>query len=248
MTPEIAPTGRDTAHVIANDLPLWQVARQDDNGNVFAMRSGLTYAEALALTQVFEARGHKQSYWVETMPSAGLFPFLPFERERIRMRRLREDDFSRFLAYRSDPAVARFQGWAPMSATQAADALRDHAACADHPAGEWRQFAIAAASDDGLLGDLGLWLAQDGREAEIGLSVAPAAQGQGVGAAAVRAVCDLLFAHSRVRCVRAAADARNAPCLRMLGRAGLQETGRQHAVWKGEPCIDIAFARFKDAD
>jgi aminoglycoside 6'-N-acetyltransferase len=187
-------------------------------------------------------------YWVETMPSAGLFSFLPFERERIRLRRLREDDLSRFLAYRSDPAVARFQGWAPMSPAQAADTLHDYAACADHPAGAWRQFAIAAADDDGLLGDLGLWLADDGREAEIGLSVAPAAQGQGVGAAAVRAVCDLLFAHTRVRCVRAAADTRNAACLRMLARAGLHETGRQPAVWKGEPCVDVAFARFKGAD
>lgn len=40
------------------------VWRLDDNGNEFLVRDGLTEDEALSLVREFEARGHKQAYWV----------------------------------------------------------------------------------------------------------------------------------------------------------------------------------------
>ena len=40
------------------------VWRLDDNGNEFLVRDGLTENEALSLAREFEARGHKQAYWV----------------------------------------------------------------------------------------------------------------------------------------------------------------------------------------
>ncbi|WP_344447085.1 SPOR domain-containing protein [Kitasatospora nipponensis] len=43
----------------------WRVMRQDDNGNRFLVAAGLLRAEADALAATFEARGHKQLYWVE---------------------------------------------------------------------------------------------------------------------------------------------------------------------------------------
>ncbi|MFD7729392.1 SPOR domain-containing protein [Kitasatospora phosalacinea] len=42
-----------------------RVMRQDDNGNRFLLARGLGRAEAEALAAEFEARGHKQLYWVE---------------------------------------------------------------------------------------------------------------------------------------------------------------------------------------
>lgn len=42
----------------------WCLVRLDDNGNEFVVRTGLTRAAAEALAREFEARGHKQSYWV----------------------------------------------------------------------------------------------------------------------------------------------------------------------------------------
>jgi hypothetical protein len=45
--------------------PIWALYRIDDNGNVFLVRSGLTRSEANRLAAEFEARGHKQMYWVE---------------------------------------------------------------------------------------------------------------------------------------------------------------------------------------
>ncbi|GAA3008444.1 hypothetical protein GCM10020229_20240 [Kitasatospora albolonga] len=42
-----------------------RVMRQDDNGNRALVAKGLTRPEAEALAEEFEARGHKQLYWVE---------------------------------------------------------------------------------------------------------------------------------------------------------------------------------------
>ena len=42
----------------------WQVRRLDDNGNEFEVTRVATRAEAEAIAAAFEARGHKQSYWV----------------------------------------------------------------------------------------------------------------------------------------------------------------------------------------
>ena len=43
----------------------WAVCRQDDNGNRFVVETGLTQAEAERLAALYEARGHKQLYWVQ---------------------------------------------------------------------------------------------------------------------------------------------------------------------------------------
>jgi 2'-5' RNA ligase len=43
----------------------WAIHRQDDNGNRFVVRTGLRREEAERLAAEFEARGHKQLYWVE---------------------------------------------------------------------------------------------------------------------------------------------------------------------------------------
>ena len=45
--------------------PDWSVWRQDDNGNVFLVKNGLTEQEALRLVQEYERKGHKQTYWAK---------------------------------------------------------------------------------------------------------------------------------------------------------------------------------------
>jgi len=43
----------------------FRVMRQDDNGNVECVAGCATREEAAGLAAAFEARGHKQLYWVE---------------------------------------------------------------------------------------------------------------------------------------------------------------------------------------
>jgi aminoglycoside 6'-N-acetyltransferase len=217
---------------------LWRVLRRDDNANTFVMRDGLAREAALAIAREFEARGHKQVYWIEPMPRADLVPSLPFDPAGIRLRRLREDDLPAFLAYRSDPQVARYQGWWPMDEARARVFLREQREAGLDAAGAWCQLAIADAADDRLLGDLGVWRSPDRTEAELGISVSPASQGRGVGRRAMRAALTLLFADPCVVRVHACADARNLPCRRMLAAAGFRETGTAEVFVKEEACIE----------
>lgn len=43
----------------------WRVRRVDDNGQVFLVAIAPSEAEARKLAAELEARGHKQTYWVE---------------------------------------------------------------------------------------------------------------------------------------------------------------------------------------
>ncbi len=43
----------------------YRVMRQDDNGNRYLVAGDLAEAAAERLAAEFEARGHKQLYWVE---------------------------------------------------------------------------------------------------------------------------------------------------------------------------------------
>ncbi|MFF3594978.1 SPOR domain-containing protein [Kitasatospora indigofera] len=47
-------------------METYRVMRQDDNGNRYLVAGGLDQAEAERLAAEFEARGHKQLYWVES--------------------------------------------------------------------------------------------------------------------------------------------------------------------------------------
>ncbi|MDI3289615.1 hypothetical protein [Polyangium sp. 15x6] len=45
-------------------LPRWSLWRQDDNGQRYEMSTFLSYSRAMRECAAFEARGHKQMYWV----------------------------------------------------------------------------------------------------------------------------------------------------------------------------------------
>jgi RimJ/RimL family protein N-acetyltransferase len=183
-------------------------------------------------------RAHEHSANVR-QEGVNVFMRLPICADDIRLRALREDDIVAFLGYRSDPLVARYQGWWPMDEAKARAFLREQGAKADaDSAGHWSQLAIADAATDALLGDLGVWLSHDRTEAELGITVVPASQGRGIGRNAMRAACAMLFADPAVTRIHANADARNTPCRRMLVAAGFRETGTVNVFVKEEACIE----------
>ncbi len=50
-------------------MDTFRVMRQDDNGNRFQVVGGIEREAAERLAAEFEARGHKQLYWVEAEPA-----------------------------------------------------------------------------------------------------------------------------------------------------------------------------------
>ena len=94
---------------------------------------------------------------------------------------------------------------------------------------------------DLLIGDLGLFLAQDGLSAEVGFTLNQQSQGQGHATRAVLTAIDLVLASTSAAEVRAVTDARNVASIRVLDRAGFQFTLQQQAVFKGEACTELVY-------
>jgi len=166
---------------------------------------------------------------------------LPWTSTRVALRRLRPDDLRRFQAYRHDPEVARYQGWDPVSDEQAREFLVEMSEAPFGRPGEWLQIAIADA-DDVLVGDIGLFTAASGTEAELGITLARAAQGRGLAEEAARTLIDGLRAHTAVRRLVGITDTRNIPSARLLRRLGMRLEAEMPAEFQGEPCMEWHFA------
>jgi RimJ/RimL family protein N-acetyltransferase len=161
--------------------------------------------------------------------------------ERLTLRRFTRDDAEAFAAYRSDPEIARYQGWdAPVPLEDAIRTVEQFAE-ADPGAPGWFQYAVDL---DGLLiGDLGLNLHENLMQAELGFTFARAHQGQGYAAEAVRGLLEHLFVERELHRISAEADARNTASARLLERTGFTQEGlRLSNTWfKGEWTDDLLF-------
>ena len=166
---------------------------------------------------------------------------LPHHCERVSIRRLRPSDLQAFHAYRSDPEIAKYQGWSIMSEPEAAAFLHEQSSASLLEPGHWGQLGIATRSDDQLIGDVGVCVAHDLEQAEIGFSLDAHSQGKGFGSEAVRGVLELLFMRTPIARVIAITDARNTPAIRLLERAGMRMTSTVDAVFKGQPCVEHVF-------
>ena len=167
---------------------------------------------------------------------------------RLILRRFQPGDAEEFAAYRSDPAIARYQSWEPPVPLAAARALVEEFAAGDPGAPGWYQYAIQLRSEPGLVGDVGVNLHENLMQAEIGFTVAARFHGRGYATEAVRAVLDHLFRDRGLHRVSAECDARNEASARLLERLGFRREGhRVSNTWiKGEWTDDLLFGLLAD--
>jgi aminoglycoside 6'-N-acetyltransferase len=166
--------------------------------------------------------------------------------ERLILRRFQRSDIAVFAAYRTNPAVARFQGWdAPYSLEQAEQFVRELEAADPDTPGAWFQFAVASRADGALLGDCGTGVRlDDPRQVEIGFTIAPGQQGNGYATEAVRRLLHYWFGDRGKHRVTAVCDTRNTASARVLRRSGFRQEGhlRQSTWAKGEWTDEEIFA------
>ncbi|HEY0857560.1 MAG TPA: GNAT family N-acetyltransferase [Albitalea sp.] len=167
---------------------------------------------------------------------------LPRRAGGVLLRRLAATDLAAFQAYRQDPEVGRYQGWTATDDTQAAGFLAQMNTAALLQPGAWSQIGIADVDSGELVGDIGLLLASDGAQAEIGFSLARHAQRRGLGSAAVRAAIALVFQFTDARRIIGVTDARNLPSMRLLERVGMRQVESAPAMFRGEPCVELTYA------
>ena len=144
--------------------------------------------------------------------------------ERLKLRSFQTQDIEPFSAYRSDPAVAQYQGWeAPYSIEQATAFVAEMQNCVLGTPGEWYQIAIEREVDGQLLGDVAVHtLAEDGKQAEIGFTLARDYHGQGFAREAVTAVFTHLFTQLNFHRLIAICDVENIASQRLLERLGMR--------------------------
>ena len=162
------------------------------------------------------------------------------------LRRLRISDLAAFQAYRSIPELGRFQAWSPMSEAEAAAFLAEMSEAPLFTPGGWVQLGIAQPETDQLVGDVGIFLAADGRTGELGFTLAPAAQGRGIATSAVHQALQLLFGATSVRQVLGITDRRNVGSVRLLERLGFRHQESRSAAFRGEPCTEEVYVLSRD--
>lgn len=171
--------------------------------------------------------------------------FTPLCTDRLVLRALLPVDAEAMFAYRSDPEVSRFQNWAPAEIEEIRTFIQELAAMEPGTPGSWYQIGIARKESDTLIGDIGIHVsAADPRQAEFGITLAPAFQGQGLASEALRALFDHLFSDWGLHRITGSVDPRNTASMALLARAGMRHEGlRVESYWsKGEWTDDATFA------
>jgi len=147
--------------------------------------------------------------------------------ERLRLRSFQDSDLDAFVAYRSDPDIARYQGWdAPYPVAQAREFIAKLTSLQPATPGEWYQIAIELKSNGRFIGDCAFCvLADDIHQAEIAFTLARAYHGQGYAMEAVTGLLDYLFGDLGLHRVRAICDAENRASAKLLERIGMRREG-----------------------
>jgi RimJ/RimL family protein N-acetyltransferase len=108
--------------------------------------------------------------------------------------------------------------------------------------GQWAQIAIAEANTGQLVGDIGIFVAENADSAEVGFTLSPTATGKGYATAAVRETFHLLFEYTLVKRIIGVTDARNIPSVRLLERVGMTRVESRETVFRAEPCTEWVYA------
>ena len=169
--------------------------------------------------------------------------------ERLELSPLRPEDAPALFAIRTDPSVAQFQGWSPTDHAEAEAFIARQASAVFDTPDSWFQLAIRPLGGDSLLGDLGVYFFEEGsRQVEIGFTLSPAEQGQGIATEAVRTLLDHLFGALDKHRVIASVDPRNGRAIALLRR--LQFRKEAHFVKSllvaGEWVDDVRFGLLRE--
>lgn len=174
---------------------------------------------------------------------------LPLHTPRLVLRRFTDADVQLFVAYRNDPAVARYQSWEGCDPAEATEFVRHHHSQEAGVPGQWLQIAIAHKDTNALVGDCAFKVqAHDPRQATIGVTLARQNHGQGFAHEALVCLLDALFGRLKLHRVVADTDPENTASYRLLERSGLRrESHLRQSLWfKGRWADEYLYAILRE--
>lgn len=149
--------------------------------------------------------------------------FAPISGPRVRIRDFSEKDLPEFARYRALPEVARYQSWERFDLDDARRLYAAQQTVTFGTLGSWHQVAVTDRRDDALLGDCALHFLEDGRQMEIGFTLAPQHQGKGLAREAVGLLVGHLFGPMQRHRVVAVTDAENLSAQKLLTALGFRK-------------------------
>ena len=166
---------------------------------------------------------------------------LPWIGPRIVLRRLAKSDLAAFQEYRHDERAGRYQGWSPQPDAAALQFLDEMGGSAIFPRDAWVQLGIAEHDSNLLIGDIGVFTDAAGERSEMGFTLNPKFQRQGLAQEALAGAIQLVFAHTPVARIECVTDQRNTAACRLLERVGMAHVATENAVFRGEACIEYRY-------
>lgn len=170
-----------------------------------------------------------------------MIDLLPRVTGSIVLRRLAATDLADFQSYRQDPRLGRYQGWAATPDHDARHFLEHMSLAPLLQPGSWCQIGIADPDSLALIGDIGLILAADSSQADIGFTLRRQSQGRGLATAAVKEAIALVFEGTSAVRVVGIADTRNLASIRLLERVGMHHVATRSARSRGKPCTELVY-------
>jgi RimJ/RimL family protein N-acetyltransferase len=164
---------------------------------------------------------------------------------RLVLRKLNSADCETVFRYRTNPEVSRYQNWRPLTIEDARLFIESLARVEPDTPDSWFQLGITLQETRQLIGDCGLHFpANESYQAEIGITLDPAYQGQGYALETLTSVLDYLFRVLRKHRVFASVDPRNLPSVALLERVGMRKEAHfRESLWfKGEWADDVIYA------
>lgn len=170
---------------------------------------------------------------------------MEFSAARLRIDTLCGDDAEALFRYRSDPVVARYQGWVPATKAEVLDFVHVQQQLPIDARGVWIQRAIRLHGQATLIGDIGVYVPNHPEDSyEFGITIALSHQGQRFAHEAVHALFAHLFDVVGVRRIHASIDPRNLASAALLRSLGMRQEAhfRESFPLRGEWVDDVIFA------
>lgn len=145
---------------------------------------------------------------------------------RLYIRNLKLTDLNDFHIYRSNPEVTKYQGFDIMTIKQAEVFIKEQIDKEFGQTGEWVQYGIESIATGKIIGDCAIKLDNDdGRIAEIGITISHLYQRNGYAKEALLGILTFLFNSQDIRRVVEIVDTENIASINLLKSIGFKREG-----------------------
>ncbi len=171
---------------------------------------------------------------------------LPVTIESTTLRKFEMSDVPAFHFYRSDPDLARLQGWEMVTNDEAENFVEKMSSVTSLIKGGWVQLALGSSPSNVIIGDIGIFLEAEATEAEIGFTVSSSHQRLGHASRGIEAALRVIWLSTPAGSVRATTDARNVASIKALESSGFDRVEEYNTVFKGEECTEFKYLKARE--